>query len=624
MPHLACLEVFFHKSNFSSMVVSCHTVTALYCSTSLQYVNIDLLRLRGMRLRILHKMLLAFSLYLAIACCFGIFVYLQTGQIMARQTLVEIADDIKEELLELRRNEKNYIIRRDPVYLEKIDSIIDTLESNLTDFKPHLLSALNEDEYTMLVTAVNEYASLMEEFGRNYHATASLTDELRKKGREIEEKVLEKNAYSLTKEILEIRLLEKNYILFQQTDYLLQLREQVPALRARLADEKQNCPLCDDYLHTAEKLFQHHATESKLLAGISRQANAMELPITVLARTERENIAKYVRNTQRILYVALLALALFGFILSVALSKAILSPLQKLEATVRQINAGDFDLRLETGGDVETVSLQKSFNTMLDTLDLARESLAQTIQLLQDKSIQLIESEKLASIGVLASGVAHEINNPLSNISLTAETMRDEGNTLSEEEREEFLADIIAQTERAFGVVQNLLGYARSMKNSEIDTVDIVSILEYSTALVFHELKLNDIHLQSDLPEPPLWVKGNKGRLEQVFVNIILNGIQAMGKGGNLMLRAQTDPENKKVLITIKDTGPGIPPEHLKHIFDPFFTTKSTGKGTGLGLYVSYGIIQEHGGEIEVHSEVGKGTVFSVQLPLLHLPEEDA
>ncbi|MCL7489340.1 MAG: ATP-binding protein [Desulfobulbaceae bacterium] len=544
-----------------------------------------------MRLRILHKMLLAFSLYLAIAFCFGLFVYIQMGQIMARQTLVEIADDIKEELLELRRNEKNYIIRRDPIYLEKIDTIINKLKANLTNFRPHLLSAFNEQEYQTLMDAVVAYASLIEKFGSNYHTTASLKEKLRNIGRAIEQKVLATNNYLLTKEILEIRLIEKNYILFQQTDYLLKLKEQVPELRAKLASMHLDCPLCDDYINTAEALFKYHANESALLASIGRQANTMESIIIVLARKERENIAGYVRNTQRILYVALIALTLFGFVLSVILSKAILSPLQKLESTVRKINAGEFDLRLDTGGDVETASLQKSFNTMLDTLDLARESLAQTIQLLQDKSIQLIESEKLASIGILASGVAHEINNPLANISLTAETMRDEGDTLTEAEKEELIADIIDQTDRASDVVHNLLGYARSMKNSKTDVVNIISVLKNAVTLVAHELKLHDIHLTTDLPESSHWVKGNKGRLEQVFVNIMLNGIQAMDNNGQLALRAAVEQENESIVIEIEDNGASISHDTLKNIFDPFFTTKSAGEGTGLGLYVSYGII---------------------------------
>lgn len=575
-----------------------------------------------MRLRILHKMLLAFLLYIAIAFCFGLFVYIQIDQIKARQILVEIADDIKEELLELRRNEKNYIIRRDPVYLENIDTISKQLEDNLTSVKPHLLTTFNKDEYEILLGAVNSYDTLINEFGINYHTTAALTEDLRKIGRAIEKKILATDEYLLKKEVLEIRLIEKNYVLFQQTRYLVQLQEQVPALRAKLEDMNIDCPLCNEYLHTAEKLFRYHANETSLLDQIGLQANTMESRITYLAGEERENIAKYIRNTKRTMYVALIALILFGFALSVILSKIILSPLQKLESTVRKINAGEFDLRLDVDGDVETVSLQKSFNTMLDTLDLARESLARTIQLLQDKSVQLVESEKLASIGTLASGVAHEINNPLANISLTAETMRDAGSNIDDEEREELIADIITQTDRASDVVHNLLGFARSMKNNKTDAVDIIAVLQHAVRLVAHEIKLHDIHLHMDIPDVNFLVRGNKGRLEQVFVNIMLNGIQAMDDGGELALRLDMHGEDEFVILEIEDTGPGISDENMKSIFDPFFTTKSIGEGTGLGLYVSYGIIQEHGGEIEVKSKVGEGTVFRIRLPLMSKTEE--
>ena len=179
-------------------------------------------------------MLLAFSLYIAIAFCFGLFVYLQVDRIMVRQTLVEIADDIKEELLELRRNEKNYIIRRDPLYLEKIDTVIKQLETNLTKVKPHLLTSFNEEEYQTLINAVTSYSALIDQFGQNYRTTASLTEELSKIGRTIEKKILAKDEYLLKKEILEIRLIEKNYILFQQAGYLLQLKKQVQSFQALL------------------------------------------------------------------------------------------------------------------------------------------------------------------------------------------------------------------------------------------------------------------------------------------------------------------------------------------------------------------------------------------------------
>jgi len=561
-------------------------------------------------------MLLGYFLYLAIAVFFGIFVYNGVGQIMAKQRLVEIADDLKEELFELRRNEKNYIIRRDPIYLEKIHQIITPLERQLANFKPDLISALNEEDYRVLMDSVTAYSSLMEEFSSNYRATASLTGEMRKIGRDIENKIVATQDYNLTQEVLEIRLLEKNYILFMEGKYLQDLKKKIEALRARLNNQTAVCPLCASYLNTADNLFEHNKKEAELLASIREYANKMEEVINAVARRERENIARYVINSQRILFSALIALAIFGSILSWMLSKGILSPLQKLETTVRRITEGEIDLRLDTKGDVETASLQKSFNTMLDTLNLARESLEKTVQLLQDKSIQLIESEKLASIGILASGVAHEINNPLANISLTAETMLETRKDVADEEQLELITDIMTQTERASAVVNNLLGYARSMKNSKTAEMDVCAILEQSLDLVAHEIKLHDIELQQDLRHCPLWVVGNKGRLEQVFVNIILNAVQAIEHEGSISLVASRDESGKFAVIEVKDTGPGIPEENIKKIFDPFFTTKSTGEGTGLGLYVSYGIIHEIGGEIEVESKLQYGTLFRIRLPL--------
>lgn len=567
-------------------------------------------------------MLLGYTLYLAIAFSFGVFVHNQVGQIMAKQKLVEVADDAKEELLELRRNEKNYIIRRDPVYLDKIHQIIDRLKARLTDFKPDLVSAFSGDDYRILSDAVTAYSALMENFSLNYHAAASLTLELSKIGKEIEQKTIASQDYQLIQEVLEIRLLEKNYILFMETGYLRRLKAKIQTLRTMVAGETRSCPLCNTYLDTAEKLFEHNRQETELLIKIRERANTMETIISTAAERERESIARYVVNSQRTLLTALIALASLGSLLSWLLSKAILSPLQKLEATVRRISAGETDLRLDTEGDVETASLQKSFNTMLDTLDLARESLEKTVQLLQEKSVQLIESEKLASIGILASGVAHEINNPLANISLTAETLLEAGKDLDDEERTELLSDIIGQTERASVVVNNLLGYARSMKNSKTAELDLCVVLRRALKLVVHEIRLHDIELHQALAQCPLWIMGNSGRLEQVFVNIILNGVQAMTREGTLRLSTGRDESGKFAVVSIKDNGPGISDDNLKKIFDPFFTTKSTGEGTGLGLYISYGIIQEHGGEVEVESSEQDGTLFRIRLPLITPAEE--
>jgi len=576
-----------------------------------------------MRLRIFHKILLGYTLYLAIAFLFGIFVYGQIGRVVDLLQLVEIADDSKEALLELRRHEKNYIIRRDPVYLERIASVLGSLDELIASFKPDIIKAFGEDDYHSLTGYLAAYSSRMDDFGSNYRQLEALTGRLRQTGRQLEQLAIDSGRVDRIREILEIRLLEKNYVLSMEQTYFRDLTERVKTLRSYCDGDPDGIRLCDVYLELAQQLFGHNQEETRLLAAIRSSATGMEEIIYKLASRERANIGGYVVRSQHLLLGALAILALFGSMFTWFLSKALVASLQRLEATVRGIAAGETELRLEVRGDVETVSLQKSFNTMLDTLELSRESLAQTIQMLQDKSVQLIESEKLASIGILASGVAHEINNPLANISLSAETIREGDYNLEREELVELVDDILAETQRASTVVDNLLGYARSVKESGIEEHDIRGVLRQAIKLVDHEVQLHDIDLRQEVAEVPMLVKGNRGRLEQVLVNVMLNGVQAMRRGGTLSVMAAPDAANSCAVIDIVDTGPGIAPEHLSRIFDPFFTTKAAGEGTGLGLYVSYGIVQEHGGTIGVESPEAGGTLVRIRLPLVRKNDEE-
>ncbi len=570
-----------------------------------------------MRLRIFHKMLLGYTLYLAIAFIFGIFVYGQIGRVVDLQRLVEIADDSKEALLELRRNEKNYIIRRDPVYLERIDSVLVSLSDLIASFKPDIIKAFGEDDYRNLIDFLTDYSSRMDDFSRNHRQLESLIARLRLSGRQLEQLAIDSGRADQIRDIFEIRLLEKNYVLSMEQAYFHDLTEMVSSLRANCDGDPAGPRICDDYLELVRQLSAHSQEEGRLLTAIRNSATGMEEIISKLADRERANITGYVVRSQRLLLGALVILALFGSLFTWFLSKAIIAPLQRLEATARGIAAGETDLRIDVHGDVETISLQRSFNTMLDTLELSRESLAQTIQMLQDKSVQLIESEKLASIGILASGVAHEINNPLANISLSAETIRESRYNLSREELAELVEDILAETQRASTVVDNLLGYARSVKESGVAKYDVRGLLRQAVKLVGHELRLHDVDLRQEIAETPMPVLGNRGKLEQVLVNVMLNGVQAMQRGGILAITAAPEETGIFAVIEIADTGPGIAPEDLLRVFDPFFTTKAAGEGTGLGLYVSYGIVQEHGGTISVETPEAGGTLVRIRLPLV-------
>jgi PAS domain S-box-containing protein len=222
---------------------------------------------------------------------------------------------------------------------------------------------------------------------------------------------------------------------------------------------------------------------------------------------------------------------------------------------------------------------------------------------------QLVTSEKLASIGLLSAGVAHEINTPLTGISSYIQMLQKK---LTDSHYAQILEKIEVQTERVSRIVKNLLNFARNPAESAFHKVSIPDSLKEIISLIEYKLKAMSIKLEMNLaPVKLIWAQGE--RLQQVFINIILNAMDAMPEGGTL--RIQADQEGREVVVRIADTGTGIQPQHLPQIFDPFFTTKGIGKGTGLGLSISYAIIKEHEGHITVESEAGKGTCFTIFVP---------
>jgi PAS domain S-box-containing protein len=229
---------------------------------------------------------------------------------------------------------------------------------------------------------------------------------------------------------------------------------------------------------------------------------------------------------------------------------------------------------------------------------------------------QLQHSEKMASIGLLAAGVAHEVNTPLTGISSYTQMLRDQIQT--EDIRYPLLEKIEKQTFRAAKIINNLLNFSRS-GSSEFERLDINRVIGDVLSLVEHQMEKARIKVRRELADDLPPVRGNENRLQQVFFNLVLNARDAMPKGGWLTLETRADDDT--VIVEVKDTGVGIKREDVKRIYDPFFTTKGIGRGTGLGLSVSYGILQEHGGAIFVESVPGKGTTFQVALPAIAVAE---
>jgi len=228
---------------------------------------------------------------------------------------------------------------------------------------------------------------------------------------------------------------------------------------------------------------------------------------------------------------------------------------------------------------------------------------------------QMSQTEKLTSLGLLAAGVAHEVNTPLAVISNYIQMLAKQ--MPENDPRHSIIEKIVKQTFRASEIVNNLLNFSRTGA-AETSDVDVNRVVEDTLALVSHPLMTSQIQVVKNLSEGLPAVRGSANKLQQVFLNLFLNARDAMPSGG--ILEVRTNTHNGSVEIEVVDTGAGIPREHIHRIFDPFFTTKASGRGTGLGLSVSYGIIKEHAGKVDVRSAPGKGTSFHVELPAVRKP----
>jgi two-component system NtrC family sensor kinase len=348
-----------------------------------------------------------------------------------------------------------------------------------------------------------------------------------------------------------------------------------------------------------------------------------------ISKNERKRLQLLLNNIQRVLVFSFLILSAFGIAIGQVLSRMIVRPLKSLEEKMKLITEGRLETVSIDSKDREIVSLTTAFNKMLKELELRRK--------------HLVQREKLASLGTLLSGVAHELNNPLSNISSSCQILSEEIADNDMEYKKELLSQIDEQTDRAKNIVRSLLEFSRD-KEFKKEKLVLRSLFEETLFLIKGEIPTK-VETVLDIPGD-IVVPADKQRLEQAFLNLIKNAIQSVEGEGTISIKAWkqlfkpsqgqgSEPCNypryrgkctgkcpfdeDTVDIEITDTGEGIPPEVLTKIFDPFFTTKDVGKGSGLGLFIVQEILEEHGGCIGVDSEVGKGTTFLIRLPVKEL-----
>jgi len=419
-------------------------------------------------------------------------------------------------------------------------------------------------------------------------------------------------------EIQEARRYEKNFLLYgtslyEALDHIYRARRLldanmsdveraigIAAARSWLDNLEQYENLLAELAGAANDPARDENSRREAEANLRRYGAAILADASDMIVQERLAMNSMIRTAMIGAALFLGFMVLLMIVLADQLARQVIRPIGRFIQYVERIADGDFSpIRPARRYRDEFSTLAIAINRMLDELTVRQE--------------QLLQSRKMAAVGTLTSGIAHELNNPLNNISLTVETLLDDYEETDHERKKKLLTDIFTQVQRAAATVRNLLDFTR-VDQPVVTTVSIPEVIEVTVKLVGNELSLSSVTAELDVPPDLPPVSGNPRNLQQVFLNLILNAMQAMPNGGNLTIRATS--VDGFIRVAISDTGIGIPADNLEKIFEPFFTTKEAGDGTGLGLSVSYSIIEKHGGRIEVESRVNEGTTFAVFLPM--------
>jgi two-component system NtrC family sensor kinase len=427
--------------------------------------------------------------------------------------------------------------------------------------------------------------------------------------------------YDLLNMILEARRYEKNYFLsfdkediVQALDYAHQAEDILRDILTKYSkytlaknlDERINEMVT--YKESLADLLKqqeagHLVVSPNTIELIRKQGKILTSELEKIVKKESQFVQNLIVKSKTIHFLALIPV----FILSVSIALFLIfnvnRPLKTIENAITKIASGDFKNipEIKTGDEFE--SLVSSLNNMIDELNR--------------RSKQLVQAQKLASLGRLTSGVAHELNNPLNNISTSLQILIEELEENDLEYKKELLIGAEKEVARGKDIVRSLLEFARE-RSLTLKQVVFKDLVDSAISQVKSQIPDN-IRLNIDVPDNIQAVMGQQ-RIERVLMNLVINAVHAMKDGGDITIKAKNEFDKEGFSFQVTDTGEGIDEKIISKIFDPFFTTKEVGKGSGLGLSIIYGIMEQHSGNISVSSEVGKGTTFTCFLPF-HQPD---
>ena len=373
-----------------------------------------------------------------------------------------------------------------------------------------------------------------------------------------------------------------------------------------------------DAIELGEQARAEDECVRRFRASLVESACPIDSVTSVIVRTSAADEASLVRAVQSgvVLYTILsvLLVGVAGFLL---LTRWIVRPIRTLDTATERVASGDLATRSSTYPGNEIGSLSKNFDRMVASLRGSREALQQRVDELRESNErleatrdELVRSEKLATIGQLAAGIAHEVGNPLSAVLGMVELMGDEG--LDADDREDLARRILAELRRMDGTIHELLDYARGT-DMDVGPTSITEPVQSAVRLCAHHERARSLTIHEDHGKNLPAVEVDSGRIRQVFVNLLVNAADAYDGPGDVWISSRAD--GGSVIVEVRDAGPGIPADKLGRVFDPFFSTKGRGQGTGMGLAICERLVEQADGTIRVKSKVGEGTTFTIELP---------
>jgi two-component system, NtrC family, sensor kinase len=424
---------------------------------------------------------------------------------------------------------------------------------------------------------------------------------------------------------LEIRRFEKNFFLYHQAADLAEHHGFVARAQSLLREHAALFEALDTHAHIGSlaasldryaglmEIYARTDHDEALAADIRKAGKEIASAAEALAGAERTTLQASLDQHRQVLIGSVIAIGVLVILIGQLMSQRVGRPLKELEDKMEEVAAGHLAKLEMATEDREIASLSQAFNHVLQELELHQG--------------QLVRAEKLAALGTLLSGVAHELNNPLSNIATSNQILAEEIESDDVAFKKDLIGQIDDETWRARRIVQSLLDYARN-RDFRHETLSLARLVDDTLRLIRGQIPAQ-VAVTIAVPET-LEVSGDRQRLQQLLLNLVGNALQAVTDGGEITVAARRTREPCRsgalvfgqcaadadtIELEVRDNGHGIAADVLPRIFDPFFTTKDVGKGSGLGLFIVFEIVEEHGGCIAVESEPGQGTAFYVRLP---------